>query len=59
VTGETGMLYEPHEPEALIIALQRCAASDLQRMGRLALGRVQELSWQVMAAQTLAAYRRQ
>jgi beta-1,4-mannosyltransferase len=52
-----GVLYEPGSSQSLARALQRCTEVDLRNMGRQALGRVREFSWQDMAMQTLAAYR--
>lgn len=56
VAGDAGILYDPHDPEALIRVLRESIESDLQGMGQLAMNRVQELSWSALAAQTLAAY---
>jgi glycosyltransferase involved in cell wall biosynthesis len=57
VTEGVGWLYDPEDPDSLVHTLQECTEVDLQSMGRRALDRVREFSWQEMADQTLAAYR--
>jgi glycosyltransferase involved in cell wall biosynthesis len=56
VTEGVGFLYDPADEDSLRLTLQRCTHDELSSMGRRALERVQEASWQGFAEQTLAAY---
>jgi beta-1,4-mannosyltransferase len=56
VTEDIGVLYDRREPHALRTALERCLTLDLETMGRSGYARVQQYTWERVAARTLQAY---
>jgi beta-1,4-mannosyltransferase len=46
VRGDVGLLYDPHDPQALLLALQQSLEADLVSMGHRALERVSSLTWE-------------
>jgi glycosyltransferase involved in cell wall biosynthesis len=56
LSPDAGVLYDPHEPGALLAALRNCLTADLTAIGRAAFERVRERTWAAAARQTLAVY---
>jgi beta-1,4-mannosyltransferase len=56
VTPETGWIYEPDEPEALVKTLRGCLKSDFKQKGEAACIRALSFSRERTAELTLAAY---
>jgi glycosyltransferase involved in cell wall biosynthesis len=56
VSDDTGLLYDPSDPEALCQAMRTCAKLDLGAMGQRALARVAPLTPLAVAEQHLRLY---
>lgn len=52
------LLYDPDEPGGLAAALERALESDLDRLGRRAARRAEELDWESIGRRTAAVYER-
>jgi glycosyltransferase involved in cell wall biosynthesis len=57
ITADTGILYDPSDPDGLHEALLQCQSLDLERMGQAAYRQATQLTWGEMARKTLQAYR--
>jgi glycosyltransferase involved in cell wall biosynthesis len=57
ITPECGLLYDPSARDGLEQALLAIPTQDIQAMQRAALARAAHFRWEVVAEQTIAAYR--
>lgn len=56
VAPDSGLLYEPSDPEGLYKALNRCRSSDLEAMGKRGYERVGRFTFDDLARETLRVY---
>jgi glycosyltransferase involved in cell wall biosynthesis len=57
VTGESGIIYDPHRPTALAEALREIKGRNVQAMGAAARAVAAQFSWAAIAQQTAGIYR--
>jgi glycosyltransferase involved in cell wall biosynthesis len=56
ITSETGILYDPFEPDGLYKALLQSLSTDFKSMGENAYERATQFTWDEMARKTLQVY---
>jgi len=56
ITPDTGILYDPAQPDGLLEAMRRCVVLDAARMGEGARQSVMRFTWEELAKVTMQAY---